>query len=195
MFSICRNCNQSFRHKSFRPLSGMMFSIEKEMVLEAGMVVSVPSRGLCFQSNRNASFCTSSLGFPSPLGDYVFNPTVLRRFECMVSVSVPSRGLCFQSVLLLSMDTLLQCFRPLSGIMFSINIMSVYDLKLPKFPSPLGDYVFNQMKEAMNRSRNGHVSVPSRGLCFQSNGGIKWTSSIFGVSVPSRGLCFQSVYI
>ena len=82
------------------------------------------------------------------------------------------------------------------------------------FPSPLGDYVFNR-KEDNKKFLQGLVSVPSRGLCFQSQmiTSIQWMIlsfrplsgimfSIFDalgnavdkqkVSVPSRGLCFQS---
>ena len=88
----------------------------------------------------------TKLKFPSPLGDYVFNPKVCDKRE---------EGQ--------------QCFRPLSGIMFSIDKLAMWndyaqEVSVPsrglcfqsqrkhhlltcialKFPSPLGDYVFNR---------------------------------------------------
>ena len=71
--------------------------------------------------------------------------------------------------------------------------MKQYSVRL-KFPSPLGDYVFNH-KMSSNRTENmkKHVSVPSRGLCFQSNHVREKIRRLLEVvSVPSRGLCFQS---
>ena len=105
----------------FRPLSGIMFSIKDKFhdmtYKEAVSVpsrglwfqllntlsisfccnVSVPSRGLCFQSNNNIKGSNAFIAFPSPLGDYVFNPTWEQIMALACIVSVPSRGLCFQS--------------------------------------------------------------------------------------------------
>ena len=60
--------------------------------------VSVPSRGLCFQSKRGIVENT--------------RPHV---------VSVPSRGLCFQSIISKTKHIAPPRFRPLSGIVFSIS--------------------------------------------------------------------------
>ena len=58
----------------FRPLSGIMFSIQKYVITERkDNNVSVPSRGLCFQSISWQCGTTTHKKFPSPLGDYVFN--------------------------------------------------------------------------------------------------------------------------
>ena len=60
-------------------------------------------------------------------------------------------------------------FRPLSGIMFSIYSVALLSINDEvAFPSPLGDYVFNLYPGSDERRRTGEVSVPSRGLCFQS---------------------------
>ena len=97
MFSIPDNFRSMHAHISFRPLSGIMFSIEKLILKRSrtwrfrplsgimfsisftmrriyGLkIVSVPSRGLCFQSAMWAYNNSKFLQFPSPLGDYVFN--------------------------------------------------------------------------------------------------------------------------
>ena len=87
------------------------------------MYVSVPSRGLCFQSTKQEK--------------------VLQALE----VSVPSRGLCFQSKNAQEVKSeYRRCFRPLSGIMFSISTW--YNITI--------------------EGKRKVVSVPSRGLCFQS---------------------------
>ena len=130
----------------FRPLSGIMFSI-KGVVYE-----------MAFADYK----------FPSPLGDYVFNlkcktrnisdefVSVPSRGLCFQSgelrgvyryrqgVSVPSRGLCFQSKKLGFKWASKKSFRPLSGIMFSIFHYTAPVYSVLKFPSPLGDYVFNR---------------------------------------------------
>ena len=101
-----------------------MFSIAlDEDVYRWLTIVSVPSRGLCFQS-LTALFLNgnSKRKFPSPLGDYVFNRLLLQK-----SYHWPWL-----------------------------------------FPSPLGDYVFNLARPNILEEKI-EVSVPSRGLCFQSN--------------------------
>ena len=61
-------------------------------------------------------------------------------------VSVPSRGLCFQSDMkMLTKWMCSESFRPLSGIMFSICVEVDEKFNMVGFPSPLGDYVFNQL--------------------------------------------------
>ena len=100
MFSIgTRNNEKSIlRGSSFRPLSGIMFSIfETAVEAKIYQAVSVPSRGLCFQSKTMKRKGNNIMTFPSPLGDYVFNHRALR---------MNVNGI--------------KGFRPLSGIMFSI---------------------------------------------------------------------------
>ena len=127
-----------------------MFSITRRSIImtKQEKVVSVPSRGLCFQSISRCFLRSSNCKFPSPLGDYVFNlqnsglftgglfVSVPSRGLCFQSrelreannltqeeVSVPSRGLCFQSLSTLSLFVIMKSsFRPLSGIMFSILV-------------------------------------------------------------------------
>ena len=107
--------------------------------------------------------------FPSPLGDYVFNQRLLTE------------------------EYVKSSFRPLSGIMFSINTQDRFTRTIFQFPSPLGDYVFNLVALNDDELFINTVSVPSRGLCFQSMC-IRLIRSLFEtVSVPSRGLCFQSI--
>ena len=84
-------------------------------------------------------------------------------------VSVPSRGLCFQSIrgTWITVDACTR-FRPLSGIMFSIYpALKHTNGTHIVFPSPLGDYVFNRSSYTL-MAKSPVVSVPSRGLCFQS---------------------------
>ena len=57
---------------------------------------------------------------------------------------------------------------PLGDYVFNLP-MILFNKKCRKeFPSPLGDYVFNLAKKARERYCGDLVSVPSRGLCFQS---------------------------
>ena len=84
--------------------------------------VSVPSRGLCFQSDNILYIIAGLVTFPSPLGDYVFNRKNLERKEN--SLGFPS---------------------PLGDYVFNLSAYSTLKDAFPrKFPSPLGDYVFNQ---------------------------------------------------
>ena len=131
--------------------------------------------------------------FPSPLGDYVFNP------------DDPEL-----------MQAICDSFRPLSGIMFSIFAKTYHKLDTFKFPSPLGDYVFNRLlKEAENMTKlkfpsplgdyvfnltSFELALTIR-LCFRPLSGIMFSIQKYvikerkdnNVSVPSRGLCFQSI--
>ena len=122
----------------FRPLSGIMFSIGWKT------------------RTRNSR----PRSFPSPLGDYVFNHAYNSAILCInKSVSVPSRGLCFQSGIVAGCTVKSFIgFRPLSGIMFSIDCphRDTYRRLPRRFPSPLGDYVFNleaqQILQVVNES-------------------------------------------
>ena len=82
--------------------------------------------------------------FPSPLGDYVFNHTKPHKEEIKkLGVSVPSRGLCFQSTILF-LQLCESCrFRPLSGIMFSINGIFTTSLRDSDGFRPLSGIMFS----------------------------------------------------
>ena len=155
--------------------------------------VSVPSRGLCFQSGGIYELlrCVQKK-FPSPLGDYVFNHKNNRSKMVLLRVSVPSRGLCFQSIAKLYFNSLASCFRPLSGIMFSIFFPRTYTV-YPICFRPLSWIMFSIDYGAYMFFGGITVSVPSRGLCFQSDTDCSIMESSKEVSVPSRGLCFQSL--
>ena len=147
MFSIQRAFFKSHWPSCFRPLSGIMFSIILwKFWKKKGRNCFRPLSGIMFSIIKKMGFkWASKKKFPSPLGDYVFNP----RRRC-----------CIQTVI--------------------------------QFPSPLGDYVFNLSVEMRVNTKRRSVSVPSRGLCFQSQLRRRRKERIFRVSVPSRGLCFQS---
>ena len=57
---------------------------------------------------------------------------------------------------------------PLGDYVFNLHVRfhSCYVLQ---FPSPLGDYVFNLEFDDIMATVRHEVSVPSRGLCFQSH--------------------------
>ena len=185
-----------FNFESFRPLSGIMFSIIKkgERNMNKLEQVSVPSRGLCFQSEKGDKKYEKILWFPSPLGDYVFN--LVQHKVWKLSEWFPS---------------------PLGDYVFNQGEQNYVQVHKRRFPSPLGDYVFNRlygnnglterggfrplsgimfsiamMKEG--KSSISNVSVPSRGLCFQSIMTTNEKRRAVVASVPSRGLCFQSIF-
>ena len=161
--------------RDFRPLSGIMFSIVKRTILiDAAIIVSVPSRGLCFQSAQSE----------------------ISKIERGKKVSVPSRGLCFQSTMILALPISVsvfpsplgdyvfnqeknktnrrkwQCFRPLSGIMFSITKSPGHTPTWHiSFPSPLGDYVFNQKRRLMLVSWFRFRFRPLSGIMFSIESG------------------------
>ena len=181
---------------SFRPLSGIMFSIgPSQTYLSKLYTVSVPSRGLCFQSTTEGA----------------------NHYDKTRIVSVPSRGLCFQSTSINLYRTEWNGFRPLSGIMFSICVCNRRLILIVMFPSPLGDYVFN--RRISRQLQPCYVGFrPLSGIMFSIQGiqtmnkkellrfrplsGIMFSIEAAGsivlytkyVSVPSRGLCFQSLY-
>ena len=95
----------------------------------------------------------------------------------------------------LNEENLTECFRPLSGIMFSIEVrwFALIDLT-DGFPSPLGDYVFNLFKaENLEEAMNLFPS-PLGDYVFNRANVIGILAGLI-VSVPSRGLCFQSTII
>ena len=196
---------------SFRPLSGIMFSIKQVSLFFIGKIiaVSVPSRGLCFQSLQVCFLSDALLRRFRPLSGIMFSIGDFYKIkDDLQEVSVPSRGLCFQSLLVLCLINKYYSFRPLSGIMFSIKfkagkysvdfkcgfrplsgiMFSILAKKLHTspnelmFPSPLGDYVFNRIPQPQIQSIFS-VSVPSRGLCFQSRRGP--LRFCFGILFPS----------
>ena len=132
--------------------------------------------------------------FPSPLGDYVFNHVVRKPMRLSMDVvSVPSRGLCFQSwwtkgewtyAWKVSVPSRGLCFQ--SGTFLSRHLKNIW-----LFPSPLGDYVFNRKGTKVMRVYCVGFR-PLSGIMFS----IKCTMYKYriytSVSVPSRGLCFQS---
>ena len=210
-----------YNANSFRPLSGIMFSIVdiKSTVQKLSKKFPSPLGDYVFNHGTiNGSLRIMKIKFPSPLGDYVFNLKFNFGKHVNRIVSVPSRGLCFQSKYNVTVTQVgIFGFRPLSGIMFSIGWKTRTRNSRPRsFPSPLGDYVFNHAYNSAILCINKSVSVPSRGLCFQScrvyrlrlwhgdsfrplSGimfSIEHISAIVKmrkrVSVPSRGLCFQS---
>ena len=106
--------------------------------------------------------------FPSPLGDYVFNH-INRGGSRYYFDQFPSPlgDYVFNHMDWLALSMEIESFRPLSGIMFSIKMHEFKEQEVKRFPSPLGDYVFNNL-HTQTLHIFGIVSVPSRGLCFQS---------------------------
>ena len=102
------------------PLGDCVFNPRQDTGRYRACYVSVPSRGLCFQSDYDVYIRR----------DYRF-------------VSVPSRGLCFQSSIADNGQFAQFSFRPLSGIVFSIEYSRQWAVRAIQFPSPLGDCVFN----------------------------------------------------
>ena len=85
-------------------------------------------------------------------------------------------------------------FRPLSGIVFSIkqHLETIEDT-IAAVSVPSRGLCFQSIKSFKNIRIPPTVSVPSRGLCFQSaSWQYHWKPQSNIVSVPSRGLCFQS---
>ena len=130
------------------PLGDCVFNPRIKTILIKFMgFVSVPSRGLCFQSINRDSF-----------------------MGAMKAVSVPSRGLCFQSVVRCASKSIVSGFVsvPSRGLCFQSEKYHVDDDGVWRFPSPLGDCVFNLLLNLLYDIPQEKVSVPSRGLCFQS---------------------------
>ena len=130
------------------PHGDFVFERESVPVRISGRAVSVPSRGFCFRTRRrqgrkgrrkhvsvpSRGFCFRTAPvfahhpcrrrkkFPSPHGDFVFEPSTSPASTASYfrAVSVPSRGFCFRTSLTISycMEKV-SCFRPLTGILFS----------------------------------------------------------------------------
>ena len=159
--------------KSFRPLTGILF----------------------FNRERKEMKNRFNAQFPSPYGDFVFQPAVLRaKAASWRGVSVPLRGFCFSTFMVYS-----------------------YKHEIPKkFPSPYGDFVFqlegipfmvskkgmsfrpltgilffNVRQARMVKPTSDPVSVPLRGFCFSTPPKAPIETS-YEVSVPLRGFCFST---
>ena len=95
--------------------------------------------------NKGDDIMKISLEFPSPLGDYVFNLYSLMAYFSLIRSS----------------------FRPLSGIMFSIDFKRIMEgMEVSRFPSPLGDYVFNPLLELYQPQKHRQRFRPLSGIMF-----------------------------
>ena len=160
------------------------------------MGVSVPSRGLCFQSQSEHQTITVTIEgtFPSPLGDCVFNLALDEYNDCWIFEFPSPLGDCVFNLVRGGCNYEKESsFRPLSGIVFSIKLKPQRFTHPYRSFRPLSGIVFSIGVQFVDeRPVDVQVSVPSRGLCFQSKpDGVIYTQ-IGLVSVPSRGLCFQS---
>ena len=130
--------------------------------------------------------------FPSPLGDYVFNRHLIEVKGIYPYGFRPLSGIMFSIYKVSRVSTTRPfCFRPLSGIMFSISSCVSFRRSKGVFPSPLGDYVFNLSFSWLTRLLTFRFR-PLSGIMFSIHS--KGVALLQGewVSVPSRGLCFQS---
>ena len=132
----------------FRPLSGIMFSIgrnqdgerhgtepfpsplgdyvfnQKQIRWAESLRKEFPSPlgDYVFNHLQSGDYTEFSQVFPSPLGDYVFNQEVFELLELGPDCFRPLSGIMF-SIICAFVDNHfpIKCFRPLSGIMFSIR--------------------------------------------------------------------------
>ena len=81
---------------------------------------------------------------------------------------------------------------PLGDYVFNQNGEDIR-IHIAKFPSPLGDYVFNQSDNHKICPRTGVRFRPLSGIMFSIRRNETDTGRKLKVSVPSRGLCFQSL--
>ena len=68
---------EDVKQESFRPLTGILFFNWKSNIksLEVHrLAVSVPLRGFCFSTKANILAFVNRYWFPSPYGDFVFQP-------------------------------------------------------------------------------------------------------------------------
>ena len=79
-------------------------------------------------------------------------------------VSVPSRGFNSHYSITAEDTTGILCFRPLSGIQFSLLPSGVTFSELAEFPSPLGDSILITIFSPLHTRECIVVSVPSRGF-------------------------------
>ena len=104
----------------FRPLSGIQFSLQEFLLNFTGKrTVSVPSRG--FNSHyRGSGYDTFPSTFPSPLGDSILITASRSSIMILALCFRPLSGIQF-SLRLVALDAqYCQSFRPLSGIQFSL---------------------------------------------------------------------------
>ena len=83
-------------------------------------------------------------------------------------------------------------FRPLSGIVFSIYYFKDKTYSTTTFPSPLGDCVFNLRSRGALQRRAYRFRPLSGIVVFNLRESFDFKNVNEAVSVPSRGLCFQS---
>ena len=134
----------SYREISFRPLSGIILSLLEEANELSGALgqVSVPYRGLFFLYPHHG-----------------------RTWKLLSDVSVPYRGLFFLYSNTISHHTFTDSFRPLSGIILSLQQAQAFIKSRKGFPSPIGDYSFSTAF-FLTIKGPAQVSVPYRGLFF-----------------------------
>ena len=147
---ICPACKEAAAAEGFRPLTGILFfnSANGVVLFFVPAWVSVPLRGFCFStaermnciaacarcfrpltgilffnhSNMFTHPVTKRLMFPSPYGDFVFQPKEAAKLLgiSVKTVSVPLRGFCFSTSAISAAlnGTAFTGFRPLTGILF-----------------------------------------------------------------------------
>ena len=111
----------------FRPLTGILF----------------------FNVEQQSLNCTvTDQKFPSPYGDFVFQPArLIMKIKKEVAVSVPLRGFCFstQEAVSLMKEKGKEVSVPLRGFCFStFDKKKSIQTSTSEFPSPYGDFVFQQ---------------------------------------------------
>ena len=141
------------------PLRGFCFSTKgKKSAYGLASLRFRPLTGILF---FNAGSVDSAIKyveeFPSPYGDFVFQRKERKAHTAsQACVSVPLRGFCFSTA---RWDWMRgweerRSFRPLTGILF-FNIPPVKTVgyrEYKMFPSPYGDFVFQQV----TKERNGY---------------------------------------
>ena len=132
------------------PLRGMGWeSTGAEIVMRRAMNSFRPLAGNGLgKSARKAKNVVTSLGFPSPCGEWVGKEcTRNSQYERIGGVSVPLRGMGWES--------------RAHGILFAGE-------KKPKFPSPCGEWVGKDQTQQSSEAFNRFVSVPLRGMGWES---------------------------
>ena len=154
----------------------MFFNLKKSEFFETlGKKVSVPLRGFCFSTPYHLSVIGyDGWEFPSPYGDFVFQPLPFAAAldELLKECFRPLTGiLFFNDANIVESREIGGRFRPLTGILFFNNIIRKRDKEHTElFPSPYGDFVFQQAEWRRHRSEASLVSVPLRGFCFSTFG-------------------------
>ena len=167
MFSINWWSSENHERQCLRPLSGIMFSIDNAVPVLRILCfyVSVPSRGLCFQWTTRKAL-EEKYGYVSvPSRGLCFQSKqyLWSTLRTMRVVSVPLGDCVFNPNILEGKIEIAKGFRPLSGIVFSI-IQGAFQMNLLTwFPSPLGDCVFNHKENGFGI---GHEN------CFRPLSGI-----------------------